>query len=149
MYSLHTLKPSPKSTHTTKRLGRGHGSGRGKTAGRGTKGQKARSGGRGGLKRLGMRPMLLQQPKKRGFRSPHEKCASVNIGDVAAAVAAGTTVTPKILVGVRLIAHRRHGAKVLGGGTCDKQLVFKGLEVSASAKAKIEAAGGSVITETR
>ncbi|MDO8425385.1 MAG: 50S ribosomal protein L15 [bacterium] len=145
MYSLHTLKPGPNSKRKHRRIGRGHGSGRGKTAGRGTKGQKARSGGRGGLKRLGMKRMLLQQPKVRGFKSIHPKPESVNIGTVAGCITVGTMVTPKSLAAAGLIPHARNGAKILGGGSCTKQLTFKDVEVSAGAKAKIEQAGGTII----
>lgn len=143
-YALHNLRPAHGSTHRSRRLGRGHGTGRGKTAGRGTKGQKARSGGRRGLKRLGMRRMLLQQPKLRGFRSIHPKPEIVNLLDIEKAFSAGAVVTTAELTEHGLIRSTRDGVKVLGGGHLTKALTFKGLEISGSAKAKIEAAGGSV-----
>ncbi len=144
VHSLSNLRSPIGSRRRSRRLGRGHGSGRGKTAGRGTKGQKARTGGRNKLKRLGMRRMLLQQPKLRGFRSLQPKPSIVNLGDVARVCAAGASVTPAALIAHGLIRSSRDGVKVLGGGECTKALTFKGLSVSAPAKAKIEAAGGSV-----
>lgn len=143
-YGLHNLRPASGSTSRTRRLGRGHGSGRGKTAGRGTKGQKARTGGRGGLKRLGMRRILLQQPKLRGFRSLQPKPAVVNLDDLERAFAVGAIVTPDALRSAALVRDIAHGVKVLGGGSVTKALTLKGLHVSASAKAKVEAAGGKV-----
>lgn len=145
-YTLSSLTPAPRSTKTSRRLGRGHGSGRGKTAGRGTKGQKARAGGRGGLKRLGMKRILLQQPKVRGFRSIHPKPLAANIGDIAKQFPSGATVTPKALADAGLIAHTRHGAKVLGRGTCMVKLIFRNVEISTGARAKITAAGGTIAT---
>lgn len=141
---LHNLKPAPGSRRRSRRLGRGHGSGRGKTAGRGTKGQKARTGGRRGLKRLGLRRILLAQPKMRGFRSLRPKPAIVNISDLERVFAAGATITPRALVGAELIRSKDEGVKVLGGGALTKALTLKGLAVSAPAKEKITAAGGSV-----
>ncbi|MDO8622397.1 MAG: 50S ribosomal protein L15 [bacterium] len=144
MYGLHNLRPALRSRKGSRRLGRGHGSGRGKTAGRGTKGQKARAGGAGGLKRLGMKRIILAQPKLRGFRSLAHKPAIVNIGDLDSAFAAGAAVTPKAIVEAGLLRDVHHGVKVLGGGAVTKALTLKGLMVSAPAKVKLEAAGGSV-----
>ena len=143
-YGLHNLRPARGSRKGTRRLGRGHGSGRGKTAGRGTKGQKARAGGAGGLKRLGMKRIILAQPKLRGFRSLAHKPAIVNIGDLDGAFVAGAAVTPKAIVAAGLLRDVHHGVKVLGGGSVTKALTLKGLLVSAPAKEKIIAAGGKV-----
>lgn len=143
-YGLHNLRPALRSRKGSRRLGRGHGSGRGKTAGRGTKGQKARAGGAGGLKRLGMKRIILAQPKLRGFRSLAHKPAIVNIGDLDRAFSAGAAVTPQAIAAAGLLRDVHHGAKVLGGGIVTKALTLKGLMVSASAKEKIVAAGGSI-----
>lgn len=143
-YGLHNLSPARGSTKRARRYGRGHGSGRGKTAGRGTKGQKARAGGRTGLKRLGMKRILLAQPKLRGFRSIHSKPAIVNIEDLERAFATGMTVTPRAMVEAGLVRDIRDGVKVLGSGALTKAFTCNGLTVSAPAKAKIIAAGGSV-----
>ncbi|MFH1098348.1 MAG: 50S ribosomal protein L15 [Candidatus Uhrbacteria bacterium] len=146
-YGLHNLKPAIGSRKRARRLGRGHGSGRGKTAGRGTKGQKARAGGRGGLKRLGMRHILLAQPKLRGFRSLRPKSIAVNVGELERAFFSGALVTTSALVASGLVDPsklRRSSVKVLGDGNLTKTLSLKGVAVSASAKAKIEAAGGRI-----
>ncbi|MBI4434314.1 50S ribosomal protein L15, partial [Candidatus Uhrbacteria bacterium] len=139
-YGLHNLRPARGSRKSFRRYGRGHGSGRGKTAGRGTKGQKARTGGRKGLKRLGMKRILLAAPKLRGFRSLHPKPVVVNLEDLDRAFTAGGMVTPRAIVEAGLVRDVRNGVKVLGGGTVTKALTFKGLMISAPAKAKIEAA---------
>lgn len=143
-FTLHNLRPSPGSQHSTRRLGRGHGSGRGKTAGRGTKGQKARTGGRKGLKRLGMKRIILQQPKLRGFRSIHPKPNVINIGDLAAAFPVGSRVDAKAIVAKELLRATRDGIKVLGRGDCPHALTLVGLEVSGPAKEKVVKAGGKV-----
>ncbi|MBI4433221.1 50S ribosomal protein L15 [Candidatus Uhrbacteria bacterium] len=143
-YGLHNLRPASGSQSNRRRLGRGHGSGRGKTAGRGTKGQKARTGGRGGLKRLGLRRILLAQPKLRGFRSLTPKPKPVNVGELDQAFASGAMVTPATLIAAGCVRTARYGIKLLGRGALSKPLVVKGLQVSAPAKAKIEAAGGRI-----
>lgn len=143
-YSLHTLRPAPGSQHRTRRLGRGHGSGRGKTAGRGTKGQKARSGGRKGLKRLGMKRILLQQPKARGFRSLYPKPAIVNIGDLATMFPTAARINARAIVAKGMIRDAQNGIKVLGRGDCTHALTLVGLQVSSGAKEKIEKVGGTV-----
>ncbi|MBI2482758.1 50S ribosomal protein L15 [Candidatus Uhrbacteria bacterium] len=143
-YGLHNLRSAPGSRSNRRRLGRGHGSGRGKTAGRGTKGQKARTGGRGGLKRLGLRRILLAQPKLRGFRSLTPKPRVMNVGDLERAFASGATVTPQTLIAAKCISTARYGVKLLGRGTLTKSLIVQGVQVSAPAKAKIEAVGGRI-----
>lgn len=144
-FSLSNLSPKHGSTSPrTRRLGRGHGSGRGKTAGRGTKGQKARTGGRRGLKRLGMKRILLAQPKLRGFRGLTPKPATVDVGVLEFAFAAGAQITPKVLVTKGIIRTARTGVKLLGGGTITKAFTIKNIAISNSAKEKITAAGGSV-----
>jgi len=144
VYGLHNLQTPRRDRRALRRLGRGHGSGRGKTAGRGTKGQKARTGGRGGLKRLGMKRILLAAPKVRGFRSLRPKPVAVNIGVIERAFTAGATITPRALVSARLIRSKDNGVKVLGGGSITKPFTFKCLEISAPAREKITAAGGSI-----
>jgi large subunit ribosomal protein L15 len=144
-YSLHTLKPSPGSLKRKRRLGRGYGSGRAKTAGRGTKGQRARSGGKSGLKRLGMKQILLQQPKSRGFKSPHKKPESVNVGDLEKHFGPGAVVTVRALHRVGLIPTILNGAKILGRGDLAQAVVVRGVLFSDAARVKIEAAGGKIV----
>jgi len=140
---LSTLKnPNQK---TRKRVGRGPASGTGKTSGRGQKGQKARSGysRRSGFEG-GQMPLNRRLPK-RGFN--HEKrfpLAVVNLDAIDKTFEAGTEITNALLVEKDLAHETKGGVKVLGRGEITKALSFKVAQVSASAKAKIEAAGGSV-----
>ena len=145
MSELHlgNLKPSKGSRTTFKRVGRGHGTGRGTTAGRGTKGQRARTGGRKGLMKWSLRRLIMSLPKKRGFKSIHAKPVNINLFDLAV-FPDGVTITVGLLTEKGVIDNAHHGVKVLGEGSA-KKLTLKGLLVSASAKAKIEKAGGSVL----
>lgn len=124
----------------------GRGKKRGKTSGRGGKGQTARAGNK---KRPQMRDIIKKLPKLRGykFNSVTEKPKAVNVG-VLGGLPAGTVVTPELLVTLGLV--RRTGGKfpkvkILGAGDLDTKLSFQGVTVAASAKAKIEKAGGSII----
>ncbi len=142
--SLHNL--SPKKKKTKKRIGRGLGSGSGAKSGRGQKGQKSRSGV-SGLKRLGMRRMMLATPKKRGFKATKEQKAVVNLSDLDANFNAQAVVTPSALRQKKLISSVKLGVKILGQGTLTKALTIKGCSVSKAAAEKILAAGGSVHAE--
>ena len=123
-------------------MGRGQGSGRGTTAGRGTKGQRARTGGRKGLMKWSLRRLILSLPKKRGFKSLHPKAADVNLSDLAV-FPDGVTITTSLLLQKGIVKENAAVIKVLGQGSA-KKWTLKGLKVSASAKEKIEKAGGSV-----
>ncbi len=137
---------SPKKGKTKKRVGRGLGSGRGAKSGRGQKGQKSRSGV-SGLKRLGMRRMMLATPKKRGFNSPNGQKGVVNLSDLDTNFNAQASVTPSSLKGKKLIDSVKPGVKILGQGKITKPLTIKGCSVSKSAAEKIIAVGGSVHAE--
>lgn len=143
---LHELSPAAGSTKERKRIGRGAGSGQGKTAGKGHKGQKARAG-------RGMRPgfeggqMPLQRRlPKRGFNNIfRQEVATVNVSALDAAYENGATVTIEDLVCKGLVKKvLAGGVKVLGNGDITKSLTVKANAFSASAKEKIEAAGGTV-----
>ena len=141
--TLGNLKPAKGATTVGKRAGRGPGSGLGKTAGKGHKGQKARSGGhvRPGFEG-GQMPLIRRVPK-RGFTNPFKQVAQpVNLKALAAF--AGGDVTAETLYAAGLVSHAHRTIKLLGDGDAPQGLVVKGLAVSASAKAKIEAAGGRV-----
>jgi len=141
---LHELKPAKGSTHKTKRVGRGVGSGWGKTAGRGNKGLKARSGGgvRPGFEG-GQMPLHRRLPK-RGFTNIFKKVmAVVNVSDLSR-FESGAVVDPASLVRSGLVKGQNDGIKLLGRGDIDISLTVKLNAVSRSAKAKIEAAGGTV-----
>lgn len=147
---LSDLRPTPGSHKTEKRLGRGHGSGRGKTAGRGTKGQKARTGGKvhrafnGGQTRLSKR-----LPFVRGLgngTAPFRKDYTIiNVLDLGL-FETGSEVKPEDLVngGLMTPAEGKGLIKVLGNGELDHALTVHAHKVSESARAKIEAAGGSI-----
>ena len=150
MLKLSDLQPAPGSHKTERRVGRGHGSGRGKTAGRGTKGQKARSGGKihrafsGGQTRLSKR-----LPFVRGLGNSNtafrDEYTIINVVDLSL-FEAGSQVNPETLVanGLMTPAEGRGLIKVLGNGEIDRALNIKVHKLSASARAKIEAAGGSI-----
>lgn len=145
--SLHTSQPFPSSRKKAKRVGRGHGSAHGTYSTRGMKGQRSRSGGKSGLRRKGLAPIIRQIPKLRGFQSIHPKATAINVGALEKAFQNGAVVSPDTLVRIGL-AQIRHGRKpiikILGTGDLQKKLMVRGCEVSASAREKIEKAGGEV-----
>jgi large subunit ribosomal protein L15 len=141
---LHELKPAAGATKNRKRIGRGVGSGWGKTAGRGNKGHNARSGGgvRPGFEG-GQMPLHRRLPK-RGFTNIFKKgIAVINLSDLER-FDAGSVVDEAALVGAGLVKGRRDGIKLLGNGDIAQALTVKVNAVSRSAKEKIEAAGGTV-----
>ena len=143
---MHTLQPKTKRG-SSKRVGRGRASGKGKTSGRGTKGQNARAGHK---KRPDVREKLKKLPKLRGYRFaalPGSKPMVVSVGALDATFAAGDAITPALIAERRLVRSRRGvtpSVKVLGDGEVTKKFFITGCTVSASAKAKIEKAGGSI-----
>lgn len=139
---LHHLSPAPGSKKKKIRVGRGEGGRRGKTAGRGTKGLKARNTLRPGFEG-GQTPLAMRLPKLRGFKNPNkEEFAIVNVSSFEG-FDAGSEVTPETLRDKGLIRHRGR-VKVLAEGDLDKALTVKAHAFSASAKEKIEKAGGTV-----
>lgn len=142
--SLHTIKPAAGSRKKSFRIGRGNASGRGTTAGRGTKGQRARTGGRNRLKIKGMKQMILGFPKLRGFRSRFAKAETLPLARLAAACVAGEKIDLRALKTKKLVARTAESVKIVGSIDVGKSLVVSGVGVSASAKAAIERAGGSV-----
>ena len=140
---LNELKPAEGSTTAARRLGRGVGSGLGKTSGKGHKGAKARSGGgkRPGFEG-GQMPMTRQLPK-RGFTNIFAKeYAIVNVGDLDV-FEDGTEVTLALLVEKKIVRKELDGLKVLGGGELTHKLTVKAVKFTGSAKEKIEALGGT------
>jgi large subunit ribosomal protein L15 len=138
---LHHLAPAPGSKKKKIRVGRGEGGRRGKTAGRGTKGLKARSKLRPGFEG-GQTPLAMRLPKLKGFKNPNkEEFAIVNLATLQV-FEAGTEVTPELLRERGLIRHRGR-VKVLAEGDLDRALTVKAHAFSTSARAKIESAGGS------
>ena len=140
---LHELYPAAGATKEVKRIGRGHGSGHGKTAGKGHKGQWARSGGgvRPGFE--GGQTSLARRMPKRGFNNIFAtQYAIVNVADLEAAFNAGDVVDTEALKAKGLVKKTLDGVKVLGNGELTKALTVKAAAYSASAKEKIEKAGG-------
>jgi len=139
---LHHLSPAPGSKKKKIRVGRGEGGRRGKTAGRGTKGLKARNSLRPGFEG-GQTPLAMRLPKLKGFTNPNKEAfAIVNLASLAD-FEAGSEVTPDTLRARGLIRHKGQ-VKVLAEGELDKALTVKAHAFSASAKDKIEKAGGTV-----
>lgn len=140
---LSNLRPAEGSKHNDNfRRGRGHASGNGKTAGKGHKGQKARSGApRPGFEG-GQMPLYRRIPK-RGFTNRNSKdIVAINVSALECLVD-GTEVTAKTLIEAGIIKHELDGVKILGKGELTKKLIVKVSAVSEGAKAKIEAAGGT------
>jgi large subunit ribosomal protein L15 len=138
---LNTIKPGEGSQHSRKRVGRGIGSGLGKTAGRGHKGQKSRAGGFHKVGFEGGQMPLQRRLPKRGFNSM-SIAAEVRLADLAKLAA--TEIDRLILVQSGLVSQHAHKIKVINTGKLDKAIAVCGLAVTASAKAVILAAGGSV-----
>jgi large subunit ribosomal protein L15 len=142
---LHELKRHTENKGS-KRIGRGRGSGKGKTSGRGTKGQKARAGHKIWPN---VREQLKKIPKRRGYNHPSiaRAVSPVNVSTLEKFFAAGDTINPKVLSERGVVSARRGKVpvvKILGDGELSKKFVIAGCKVSASAKEKIEKAGGSI-----
>ena len=142
---LHELRPSEGAFKTSKRLGRGTGSGLGKTSGKGHKGQNARSGG-------GVRPgyeggqtQLYKRLPKRGFTNINRKeYAVVNLGDINDLFEAGAVVDLTALKQAGLVKKEHEGVKILSNGELSKALTIKAAKFSKAAEEKIKAVGGTV-----
>ncbi|ERJ12369.1 50S ribosomal protein L15 [Haloplasma contractile] len=141
---LHELKRTEGSRKNKKRIGRGHGAGTGKTAGKGHKGQNARSGGgtRPGFE--GGQMPLFQRLPKRGFTNINRKEYSIINLDQLNRFDEGAVVTPELLLETGIISKLRDGVKVLANGDIQKKLTVKVNKISKAASEKIEAAGGNV-----
>jgi large subunit ribosomal protein L15 len=141
---LHDLAPPPGAHRKRRRIGRGLGSGRGTTAGKGTKGQNARAGG--GVPPYfegGQLPLVKKLPYRRGFNNPNRvEYHAVNLDDLQA-FAAGATIDVAALVLAGLVKNERERVKVLGTGDLDRALTVTAHRFSATARQKIEAAGGA------
>jgi large subunit ribosomal protein L15 len=145
---LHNLSPAPGSTKNRKRLGRGPGSGTGKTSGKGHKGIKARAGhhGPGGGKPQfegGQMPLTRRLPK-RGFTNMFRVESQVVTLDDLSRMPEGTEITPESLVEAGVIRTRKGPAKLLANGELSHAVTVRGLKVSAGAREKIVAAGGRI-----
>ncbi len=142
---LHTMKPNDGATTVKKRVGRGIGSGLGKTSGKGHKGQNARSGGgvRPGFEG-GQLPLFRRLPK-RGFSNARFKTryATINLSDLNR-FEDGAVVTPELLKEMGLVKKQLDGIKVLGNGKLEKKLTVKAHQFSSTAQREIESHGGKI-----
>ncbi len=141
---LHNLKSDKGSRRSKKRVGRGNASGHGTTATRGTKGQRARQGGRRGLIQLGVKHFVTRLPKVRGFQSFKNKPQVVMLTSLEK-ISEGTIITAKLLVNEGLISNAILPVKIIGkSNKLPAKLVFKVQAVTAGARSSIESAGGSI-----
>jgi len=141
--TLSTLRPAPGSRPVRKRLGRGPGSGLGKTSGKGHKGHKARTGGSTNPGFEGGQMPLYRRLPKRGFTNPFKVTNQVvNLKQLAGL--AGSEVTPETLAAAGLVGDAARPIKLLATGEAERGYTVRGVALSASARAKIEAAGGTV-----
>lgn len=145
MMRLHNLRPRPGARHRVKRLGCGESSGHGKTSGKGHKGQKARSGGSIRLGFEGGQMPLIRRLPKRGFNNAafHRHYAIVNLDDLNQ-FKAGSVVNEQLLRDANLVRGHFTGIKILGDGELKHGLKVEADKVSATAKEKIEKAGGTI-----
>ena len=143
---LHDLKPNAGSTHKRKRVGRGNSSGGGTTAGRGQNGQGSRSGGtKGAGFEGGQTPLAMRLPKLPGFKNPRRiEYTAVNVSTLELKFENDAVVDGAALKAAGIIKKEFEPVKVLGNGDLTKKLTVQVDKVSASAQAKIEAAGGKV-----
>jgi len=153
---LHTLRSFKGASKARKRVGRGLGSSHGTYSTRGMKGQRARSGGSKGLKARGLKNFLLRIPKTGGFRSIHPKPLTLNLDALEKFYASGDTVTRTNLLEKGVVKEKKSArrgkdapvlgtrVKILSEGKLSKKLTITQCEVSARAKEKIEAVGGTV-----
>ena len=154
MTKLNELSPAPGSTKNRMRVGRGPGSGKGKTAGRGVKGQKARSGVSIHGFEGGQMPLHMRMPK-RGFNNPFAlKFAEVNLWRLEQAIAAGkldpkAAIDGKALVAAGVVRRERDGVRLLGKGEIATAINITVHSASAAAKAAVEKAGGTVTTTAK
>ena len=147
---LHNLRPRPGSRHRVKRLGCGESSGHGKTSGKGHKGQKARSGGSIRLGFEGGQMPLIRRLPKRGFNNAafHRHYATVNVSDLNA-FKADALINEQLLREANLVRGQFTGIKILGDGELKHALKVEADKVSATAREKIEKAGGTVTLRER
>lgn len=140
--NLHEMKPAVGARKSRKRIGRGIGSGFGKTSGKGHKGQNARTGGGTRLGFEGGQTPLFQRLPKRGFTNVNRKEYAVVNLDKLNLFEEGTEVTPELLLESGVLSKAKSGIKILGNGTLEKKLTVKAHKFSAAAKEAIEKAGG-------
>ncbi|MBU0661530.1 50S ribosomal protein L15 [Patescibacteria group bacterium] len=143
--SAHTIQSTKGTRRSSKRLGRGNGSGKGTYAARGLKGQRSRSGGKGGLQRIGFKASLQKIPKLRGFKSLSVRKEVVTLETLNRVCTENDVVTPLFLHKKGIIDHPQKGVKIVATGALNKKLTIKDCLASKGALKKIEAAGGQLV----
>jgi large subunit ribosomal protein L15 len=141
---LYNLRPARGAKKSKKRIGRGDSSGHGTYSTRGQKGQRARSGGRKGLKLLGLKTSIQSIPKLGGFKSLKSKLAIVNLDALEKNYKSGEVVNPQSLW-QKGLTDQKYGVKILGEGKITKKLTIVNVKTSQAARQSIEKAGGKVI----
>ncbi|MFH1667902.1 MAG: 50S ribosomal protein L15 [Candidatus Komeilibacteria bacterium] len=149
LLGLHNLESNSKARKTKIRRGRGNSSGRGNYSGRGMKGQKSRSGGKGGLKVRGLRSYLLRIPKSKGFKSKRAIFIPINLDLLEKYYIEGELVSLKSLAKKELIPLGEKNVKILGTGKLTKKLRIKIDALSGSAKKAIIDLGGEILTSKK
>jgi len=140
-----TIKANKGHKRSAKRVGRGNASGKGNYSARGMKGQRSRSGGKGGLRQLGFKAQLQKIPKVRGFKSPHTKPETVTLGQIEKLAQKVTDITPYELKKAGLITRVAAGAKVVATGTISTKVQLKNVLATKAAAEAIEKAGGKLV----
>ena len=142
--SIHTIKPTKGAKKKRKRIGRGNAAGQGTYCGRGIKGQKSRSGVTG-LKRLGMKQILMRVPKKKGFKSKRPNNQTVNLIQINEHFKESDYITPETLLNRGLVDKIKLPVKILGEGELKiKSLKFSNVKMSESVKKQVEKMGGEI-----
>lgn len=141
----HTIHAAKGAKHTTKRLGRGHGSGKGTMSGRGGKGQTARSGGKSRTTIRALRPSILKVPKLRGFNSRHAKAETVTLTMLNTIADKQSMISPAVLYKKGMVSRPTADVKIVASGTLTKPVTVSGCVASKSALAAIEKAGGKLV----
>ena len=144
--SPNTIKSAVGAKQTSKRLGRGNGSQKGTYAGRGLKGQRARSGGKGGGHNRGFKQSLRKIPKLRGFKSQQKKLETVTLATLNGVTKAGDVVTPWTLAKIGVVDKPQLGVKIVASGTLDHAVTIKGCVATKTSLEAIEKAGGTLTT---
>src|SRR3990167_1648157 len=148
LVTLNNLQPK-KGNKKRRRIGRGSGSGRGTYAGRGMKGQKSRTGGKGGLKVMGLKQTILKLQKQKGMKRQSPSFSVVNIKTLEKRFTDGQIIDRQRLVEAGLLEKTTKYVKILGDGKLSKKFTVKAAAFSQSAKEKIEEAGGKTVKETK
>ncbi len=141
-----TIKAGKRIKKNVKRVGRGNGSGKGTYSARGLKGQRSRSGGKGGLRQRAFKAQLQKIPKSRGFKSPHKKAETVTLATLERVADDKNIITPFFLKEHNVIGDARRGVKIVASGELKKKITISGCVATKRALDMIEKAGGKLVS---